>query len=47
MTILIVMQTDLISKPVFKQDQYNLEMYNALKEKNDVKILYLHEKSNF
>ena len=47
MTILIVMQTDLISKPVFKQDQYNLEMYNALKGKNDVKILYLHEKSNF
>ena len=47
MTILIVMQTDLISKPVFKQDKYNLEMYNALKGKNDVKILYLHEKSNF
>ena len=47
MTILIVMQTGLNFKPVFKQDQYNLEMYNSLKGKNDIKILYLHETSNF
>lgn len=43
MAILIAIQKVLISKPVFKQDQYNLDMYNALKEKNDIKILYLHK----
>ena len=46
MAILIVMQQVLNSKPIFKQEQYNLDMYNALKEKSDIKILYLHNNSN-
>ncbi len=37
MAILIVMQQVLNSKPIFKQEQYNLDMYNALKEKSDIK----------
>lgn len=41
--ILIVGQKELVANPVFKQDKNMLEVYNILKDKNEVKILFLHK----
>ena len=40
--ILIVSQKELSLNPIFKQDKNVLEIYNVLKENNNVKVLYLH-----
>lgn len=41
--ILIVGQKELIPNPIFKQDKNMLEIYNALKDGNDIKILFVHK----
>lgn len=41
--ILIVSQKELSLNPIFKQDKNVLEIYDMLKENNDVKVLYLHK----
>lgn len=40
--ILIVSQKELVGNPVFKQDKNLIEIYESIKENNNVKILYLH-----
>lgn len=41
--ILILSQKELVDNPIFKQDRNLIEMYDAIKENNNVKILYLHK----
>lgn len=41
--ILIVSQKELSLNPIFKQDRNVLEIYNILKENNNIKVLYLHK----
>ena len=41
--ILIVSQKELSLNPIFKQDKNVLEIYNMLKDDNDIKVLYLHK----
>ena len=41
--ILIVSQKELVSAPIFKQDQNVLELYNNLKDTNNIEILFLNK----
>lgn len=41
--ILIVSQQSMVSKTTFRQDKNLLEIYDTLKENNNIKILYFHK----